>query len=114
MSCDHQECSCTSSTAAQTLEELDFERGIWYAAQYGDLERVNKLVQDGCQVDKRDSAGYTALHYASRNGRSQVCKFLIEHGADVNAVTRGGASALSRAASAGKNLYNIYFWKVFD
>lgn len=83
--------TCTISTASslfQTLDELEFERGIWFAAQNGDLQRVKKLLNQGTSVDKRDNAGYTALHYAARAGYVDVCKFLLSNGADINAATR--------------------------
>lgn len=104
MSCDHEKCNCSHSVAIQSLEEMDFERGIWYAAQYGDLKRVEKLIKDGSNVDRKDSAGYTALHYAARNGQMKVCNLLVENGADINAVTRGGVTALCRAATTGNTL----------
>lgn len=104
MSCGHHKCSVSNSAVVQSLDEMDFERGIWYAAQYGDVERIEKLIKTGCNVDKVDSTGYTALHYAARNGKMEVCKFLVELGADLNAVTKGGVSALCRAASTGKEI----------
>ncbi|XP_057668146.1 ankyrin repeat domain-containing protein 39 [Diorhabda carinulata] len=100
--CDHN-CTCSTYTVAtQSLDEMDFERGIWYAAQYGDLERVKKLVKDKHCVNMKDSAGYTALHYAARNGHFAVCKFLLENGAQVDAITKGHSTALCRAALTGK------------
>lgn len=97
-------CNCTPAVAAQSLDEMEFERGIWHAAQYGDLDKIKRLLSNfGSDPDKRDSAGYTALHYAARNGNLDVCKFLVEKGANIDAVTRaGGATALCRASSAGK------------
>lgn len=96
--CDHTH---SSSGVCQTLDEMEFERGIWHAAQYGELEKVGKLLHRG--VDVRDRSGYTALHYAARNGHVEVCKLLLRNGADVNAVTKSGcATALHRAASAGE------------
>ncbi|XP_075767091.1 ankyrin repeat domain-containing protein 39 [Pelodiscus sinensis] len=97
-------CCCHGAAAPgvhQTLEEMDFERGIWSAALDGDLGRVRKLV--GKQVDpsQPDRAGYTALHYASRNGHSAVCQFLLQSGAQCNAQTHGGATALHRASYGG-------------
>lgn len=100
--CDHN-CTCsTHAVATQSLDEMDFERGIWFAAQNGDLERVKKLVKDKHCVDMKDSAGYTALHYAARNGHFSICKFLLENGAQVNAITKGQVTALCRAALTGK------------
>lgn len=105
--------TCTISTGSsvfQTLDELEFERGIWYAAQNGDLQRVKKLLNQGTSVDKRDNAGYTALHYAARAGYVDVCKFLLSNGADINAATRSGqATALHRAAYAGQ--YRVISFK---
>lgn len=99
---------CAVSNVCQTLNELDFERGLWYAAQYGDLNRVIKLVNQRVDVDGRDASGYTSLHYAARNGHLEVCKFLLEKGADINAVTKSGcATALHRAVSAG--MYSIRY-----
>ena len=37
-------CSSTSSTYAQSLSEIDFERGIWQAALDGDVNRVRKFL----------------------------------------------------------------------
>jgi len=50
----------------------------------------------------RDDCDYTALHYAARNGNEPICKLLLEEGkADVNAVTKAGASSLHRSAMMG-------------
>lgn len=104
--CEEKHCTCTGTVATQSLDEMEFERGIWYAAQYGDLDRVKKLLScRGSDPDKRDAAGYTALHYASRNGHLNVCKFLIENGAAINSVTKvGKVTALCRASSAGNEI----------
>ncbi|XP_058799175.1 ankyrin repeat domain-containing protein 39 [Phymastichus coffea] len=96
-------CNCkTGDSTRQTLSELDFERGIWYAAQSNDLQRVRQLLNKGTAVDVVDGAGYTGLHYASRNGHVEVCRELLSRGAAVNAMTRSGhATSLHRAASQG-------------
>lgn len=99
---DHNCNSAGASSVCQTLEELDFERGIWFAAQYGDLDRIEKLLSQGTSADSRDRSGYTALHYAARNGHVEACECLLRNGADVNAVTKSGqATVLHRVATAG-------------
>ncbi|PSN57586.1 Ankyrin repeat domain-containing protein 39 [Blattella germanica] len=104
MSDGHCNCSVGTSSLYQTLDELDFERGIWYAAQHGDLHRVEKLLRQGISPDAQDKAGYSALHYAARAGHDKVCQRLLLAGATVDAVTRAGqATALHRASSAGRN-----------
>uniref|UniRef100_A0A8D0GCK3 Ankyrin repeat domain 39 n=1 Tax=Sphenodon punctatus TaxID=8508 RepID=A0A8D0GCK3_SPHPU len=102
----HADCSCCSHEAAvlsvrQTLEEMDFERGIWSAALDGDLGRVKKLVEKHVDPSQPDQSGFTALHYASRNGHYAVCQFLLQSGAFCNAQTHGGATALHRACYCG-------------
>lgn len=48
-------------------------------------------------------SGYTALHYAARNGHLNVCRYLVEKGAHIDAATKSGqATSLHRACSAGK------------
>ena len=42
-------CSHVQATpsVAQTLDELDFERGLWSAANDNDLKRCRELIQKG-------------------------------------------------------------------
>ncbi|XP_033014901.1 ankyrin repeat domain-containing protein 39 [Lacerta agilis] len=98
--------SCCSHHVAvpsvhQTLEEMDFERGIWCAALNGDLDKVKKQILNHSNPSEPDPFGYTALHYASRNGHYDVCRFLLESGAACNAQTHGGATPLHRASYCG-------------
>ncbi|KAL0979449.1 hypothetical protein UPYG_G00185220 [Umbra pygmaea] len=88
-------------SAHQTLDEMDFERGIWSAAMDGDLERVTSLLKKGTDPNIRASGDYTALHYASRSGHESVCKLLLESGACANPRTLGGATPLHRSAYCG-------------
>lgn len=94
-------CSRHASSTQQTISELDFERGIWNAAIYNEVERIKNFIEYGKTMD-RDNFGYTALHYAARNNNEEVCRILISAGqADVNAVTNGGATPLHRACMMG-------------
>ncbi|XP_015835535.1 ankyrin repeat domain-containing protein 39 isoform X1 [Tribolium castaneum] len=91
------------NSVSQSLDELEFERGLWSAAQYGDLDRALHLLNKGFGVDQRDAAGYTPLHYAARNGHLDICKLLVAKGACLDAVTcQGKATPLHRAATVGK------------
>mmetsp|Transcript_5171 Transcript_5171/g.10525 ORF Transcript_5171/g.10525 Transcript_5171/m.10525 type:complete len:165 (-) Transcript_5171:563-1057(-) len=75
---------------------------IWTASAHGDIERVTQLLkQRGIDPSCKDEAGYTALHYASRQNRVECVRLLIRSGADVDARTPGGGTALMRAAWAG-------------
>ncbi len=65
--CEHVDsakgCNCSSkpSSLAQSLTEMDFERGIWQAALDGNMNRVRSLLDKGGDPDARDGSGYTAL-----------------------------------------------------
>ncbi|XP_053905606.1 ankyrin repeat domain-containing protein 39 [Cuculus canorus] len=98
-------CCCPSRVAApsahQSLAEMDFERGIWSAARDGDEARVLELLERHGEPGQPDEAGYTALHYASRNGHLGVCQLLLGRGARCDARTPGGATPLHRASYCG-------------
>ena len=55
------ECSSKSSSYAQSLNEMDFERGLWQAALDGEAERVRNLLDKGRDVDERDASGIHCL-----------------------------------------------------
>lgn len=58
---------------------------LHFAAQEGDLQRVEELISAGYSLNHIDDAGKTALHYAVENENFEVAKISIEAGADVNA-----------------------------
>ena len=48
------------------------------------------VVEDAQHVDNTDNEGWTALHRAAKLGRIEVTKFLLEHGANLEAKTNNG------------------------
>ena len=89
---------------------------IWRACIDGDLERVRQLIQDGQDVNRGDSYGWTPLMKAAYYGHDQVVRELIRAGADVNgkdyykqtalhlASICGHSSVIKTLAEAGANL----------
>ena len=66
--CDksHKTCSCTSNSSypsvQQTLDELEFSRGLWTSALDGSYEEVETFLErKGVHPNAVDSSGYTAL-----------------------------------------------------
>lgn len=102
MHCPHD---CSHGSAApsvhQTLEELDFSRGLLGAASDGNYKKVESLLQKGDNPDQVDTYGYSALIYACRHGHSDIVEQLLSHGAQPNVQTNGGATALHRASYHG-------------
>lgn len=52
---------------------------------------------------------FSALHYAARSNNLEICKILVKNGADLNAQTCGGSTALHRAALMGNDELLKYF-----
>lgn len=69
------------------------------------LELGETLLTHGAEVDEAMTGGatdgYTPLMMAARNNQEELVRFLIEHGANVNAVAGDGATPLSLAEEEG-------------
>lgn len=80
------------------------ERGQAFvdAATAGDMDEVRTLVDQGANVNARDSEGVTALMWAAEKGHAQIVQYLLEKGADVNArESTAGMTALMVSAAGG-------------
>lgn len=77
--------------------------GIVVAAMFGLVLLVNRLLEDGADIERRGRDGETALYQASLKGHKPVVKLLLEKGADINAQGADHNNAL-QAASAGGHL----------
>ena len=73
---------------------------LYVAAYIGDLDAIRGLIASGHDVNGKNPYGETALMNAARKARSEVCKTLLDAGADVNAQSDIG-TALHLAASHG-------------
>ncbi|CAG8575710.1 23410_t:CDS:2, partial [Racocetra persica] len=83
------------------LDELDFQRSIHNASLIGNISQVKSIIsKKGSAITNQiDATGYTPLHYSARSGNLEICRLLLEHGANVNAVTPELSSTpLHRAA----------------
>lgn len=98
---DHSshDCSChlssnISKSVYETLDELEFRRGLWSSAQENDLDEMRQRLKSANlkTINQCDSSGYTPLHYSVRFQPAQICRLLLEHGADPNCQTRASKS----------------------
>ena len=75
---------------------------IMYAADLGNVNCVEKLIQSGARVNYRDSEGHTVWTLAARAGNVDVLKCLIEdYGFDKNSIDKDGLSILYWAVHSG-------------
>ena len=58
---------------------------IWTATAQGNIESVKRHLDAGVDVNAKNKAEMTPLHYASMMGHKEVAGLLITNGADVNA-----------------------------
>lgn len=60
-------------------EEEILRDDIYTAAAYGDLEKLQRLVEsEGCSVSQPDSLGYSALQWAALNNRAPAAQYIIQ------------------------------------
>ncbi|HEY4089660.1 MAG TPA: ankyrin repeat domain-containing protein [Bryobacteraceae bacterium] len=68
------------------------------AASAGDVPKLQKLLIDKTLIDKRGEHARSALHEAAAHCRVNAARFLIEHGANIQAKDDASATAVDLAA----------------
>ena len=72
------------------------------AAEDGDINKLNKCIHSGVDVEAQNSNAWTALRFACFHGRLHIVKFLIENcDANVNAIDSNGWTALHLTSKFG-------------
>jgi ankyrin repeat protein len=72
------------------------------AAQWNRAEVVRDLLRRGADPARRDSIGWSALHWAALKGRTDVVRVLLDGGASVSSRDPAGNTALLLAARQGR------------
>ena len=72
-----------------------------YAADKGNIERVEALLDQGVAVDSRDEEQRTPLMWASASGHTAVAALLLDRGANVNAENCVRGTPATRASAKG-------------
>ena len=68
-------------------DELSFERSLPGYAHAGDIKAVQRLLEKGIGVNSVDRFGFSALHFACRQGHKEVVALLLDHNASPDAQT---------------------------
>ncbi len=77
------------------------------AARYGELSTVQRMVDEGVDINGTDKNGNTALMAAADIGYLRVAAFLLVSGAKVTPVDSKGETALIKAAESAFKLIDM-------
>ncbi|CAL1410450.1 unnamed protein product [Linum trigynum] len=86
-----------SGTFEEALEGIDPGVRLMYAANEGNLDGIQEVLDSGVDVNFRDIDDRTALHIASCQGLTDVASFLLDKGATVDPKDRWGSTPLADA-----------------
>src|SRR5439155_15994646 len=83
------------------MQQIQRQSGLDEEAK--EIQRYREWAQNSPDLlNAKDSGGSTPLHNAAGQGRIEVARFLLEHGADVNSRTSARETPLHTAARAGR------------
>lgn len=89
---------CLTVFSCNPLTMFGWKPELHDAAFRNDLETLNKLIIAGADINEpfydNRVCSATPLHYAASNGSYEAAQLLIEHGANVNAITSAGDTPL--------------------
>jgi len=77
------------------------ETRLQRAGRLGDLGEITRLIEEGADVNAKDSYGETPLFKAAEAGHREAVELLLASGADVNAASGMSGAALYIAIARG-------------
>ncbi|OIQ86312.1 ankyrin repeat protein [mine drainage metagenome] len=82
------------------LRNSDGNNALWLACVSGNAALVQRLIDDGIDLDNRNLTGATALMYTASSGKPEMMKLLLENGVDPLIRTHDDYLAVDLAATA--------------
>ena len=92
--------SPTSSTQMSGQQRGNAPR-LLYAAKQGNVQALQTLLAEGCDVNEVNVIGQNALHVAALWGNQDAVAFLLLTGCDMDAQNRSGLTPLHLASGCG-------------
>ncbi len=91
-----------TTIAATLLMGCISPQNIWNAADEGNIEEVKQHLASGIDVNAKNQFGATPLHYAAKQGHTNLVALLITtEGADTNAEAYDKSTPLHSAVISG-------------
>jgi len=90
--------------ADPTMKDSNHRTPLHYAAQYGQIQVCNMLIERGGRalVNTKDANDYTPLHLAIMYGRFECVQLFLLRGANITSVTKDGSTVLHLACKFGR------------
>jgi ankyrin repeat protein len=88
-------------TVALVISGCAAKTSLIKVSESGNSLAVEKLINEGANINEPDSRGYTPLMYAVWSGKNETVKVLINRGADVNRRALDGYTPLLGASYYG-------------
>ncbi len=91
--------SLLTSTSLYAYQHIDEQ--LFSVARSGELAQLEQLLNQGTDVNKTNSQGFTALMLAAYYGHTPLIERLIQSGAQTCTIDNKGSSAMMGAAFRG-------------
>jgi ankyrin repeat protein len=76
---------------------------LFDAAKAGNAVAVKRLISAGADINARNEAGWTPLHFAAAEGHNDIIDLLLNKGARIDAQDKDGITPLIKAIVMGKD-----------
>ena len=90
-----------SATWKQRVTSNGATEELWCVADAGEVEKLERILERGVDVNACNEHGMTALMRAANQGHVQMVRALLRHGADPNVMRNDKFTALALAAFFG-------------
>ncbi|KFY14625.1 hypothetical protein V492_02509 [Pseudogymnoascus sp. VKM F-4246] len=90
-----------SNVSSVLFKMFKKETAIIQAASDGDISKVARLISSGANVNAKDRWGWSALSMCGYGGHVEICRLLLDHGADLDNIDVDGDTPETLATNRG-------------